>query len=107
MSARGRSVSTCAIIRTTRGIEPSISSSRAQISGTSPKPSMPRGVRRELRDQVGGGGEDDEMKSSTSRPLASITSSDHLGDPLEHVLALVVVELGRSSHRPDCHGPRP
>ena len=39
MSARGRSVSTCAIIRTTRGIEPSISSSRAQISGTSVKPS--------------------------------------------------------------------
>ena len=39
ISARGRSVSTWAIIRTTRGIEPSISSSRAQISGTSPNPS--------------------------------------------------------------------
>src|SRR4051794_12911453 len=39
MSFRDRSVSTCAIIRTTRGIEDSISSSRAQIRGTSSKPS--------------------------------------------------------------------
>ena len=38
-SARGRSVSTCAIRRTTRGIDPSISSSRAHTRGTSENPS--------------------------------------------------------------------
>src|SRR6478735_8735941 len=74
MSALGRSVSTCAIIRTTRGMEPAISSSRAQISGTSPKPSRRAAYagNSECRSDVAV--KITEMKSSTSRPLASMTS---------------------------------
>ena len=107
MSARGRSVSTCASIRTTRGIDPSISSSRAQISGTSPKPSRRAAYagNSETRSEVAV--KITLMKSSTSRPLAVITSQDHLGDPLEHVLAHVLLELGRSPHRPHRHGSHP
>ena len=46
-----------------------------------------------------------EMKSSTSRPLDVHHVEHHLGDPLEHVLAVVVLELGRAPHRPHCHVP--
>ena len=104
MSARGRSVSTCASIRTTRGIDRSISSSRAQSSGTSPKPSWRAAYagNSETRSEVAV--KITEMKSSTSRPLAVHRVEHHLRDPLEHVLAVVLVELGRSSYRPDRHG---
>ena len=58
MSARGRSVSTCAIIRTTRGIEPVdlelAGADQRHVAEAEPA----GGVRRELRDQVGGRGED-------------------------------------------------
>src|SRR4051812_48099034 len=75
MSDLGRSVSTWASIRTTRGIELSISSSRAHRSGTSPKPSCRAAYagNSETRSEVAV--KITEMKSSTSRPLASIASS--------------------------------
>src|SRR4051794_33504680 len=74
MSLRGRSVSTWAIIRTTRDIDPSISSSRAQISGTSPNPRRRAAYagNSETRSEVAV--KITEMKSSTSSPLDSMTS---------------------------------
>ena len=75
MSARGRSVSTCAIIRTTRGIEPSISSSRAQSSGTSVNPSWRAAYAGNSETRSDVAVKITEMKSSTSSPLASMASS--------------------------------
>src|SRR3954452_3702314 len=74
MSLRDRSVSTCAIIRTTRGIEEPISSSRAQIRGTSSKPSWRAAYagNSECRSEVAV--KMMLMKSSTASELASSTS---------------------------------
>src|SRR3954454_9820000 len=75
MSDFGSSVSMWASIRTTRGIDRSISSSRAQSSGTSPNPSCRAAYagNSETRSEVAV--KITEMKSSTSRPLASMASS--------------------------------
>src|SRR6478672_7248816 len=73
MSARGRSDSTCAIIRTTRGMDPSISSSRVQISGTSVKPSMRAAYAGNSETRSVVAVKMIEMKSSSTQPLASIT----------------------------------
>ena len=103
MSARGRSVSTWAIIRTTRGIEPAISSSRAHSSGTSPKPSRRAAYagNSETRSEVAV--KMTEMKSSTSRPLDVHHVGHHLGDPLEHVLARRRPRAGSLPAPPDRH----
>ena len=94
MSLRARSVSTWAIIRTTRGIEPSISSSRAQISGTSSKPSWRAAYagNSECRSEVAV--KMMLMKSSTVERVGLHHAAHHLGDPVEHVVAGVGSRAG-------------
>ena len=58
------------------------------------------GVGRELRDQVAGRGEDDADEVVDRQAVGLHDVEDHLRDPLEHVLADVVLELRRAAHRP-------
>ncbi len=99
----GSSDSTWASSRTTRGIEPSISSSRAHSSGISPKPSWraayagnsacrsPVAVNMTL------------MKSSTSSALASITASTSSATRSSICSRVSVFQLGGSAHRAHRH----
>jgi hypothetical protein len=66
-----------------------------------PQPS--RGVGGELGDQVGGRGEDDGDEVVDLEPVGAHHVEDHLGDPLEHVVAVVCLELGGATHRSDSH----
>ena len=58
---------------------------------------------RRLLDQVGGGGEDHADEVVHVEVVGGHHVGDHLGDPLEHVLAVVRVELGRPSYCPHRH----
>ena len=82
----------------TRARPPSMSSSWAQSSGTSPSPTRARRGRRERRVEVGGGGEEDadevvvgrrSLRSNSSSSSACTRSCDLVG--------VVLVERGRAA----------
>ena len=65
------------------------------------------GVRRELRVQVGGRREDDADEVVDGQRVGIEHVAHHLGDPVEHVLALVGLELGGSPYGSDGHAAEP
>ena len=82
----------------------SISSSRAHISGTSPKPSWRAAYAGNSACRSPVAVKITLMKSSTVEIVGVHHVAHHLGDPVEHVVAVVGLELGRSPHGADGHG---
>ena len=106
-SARGRSVSTWAIIRT----HPRHGALDLELAGADQRhvaeAELTRGVGRELADEVAGRGEDDRDEVVDHQVVGRHHVGHHLGHPVQHVLAGVRVELGRTPALPSLPRAQP